>query len=240
MTRLAAFYYSDIPGEVGPVRSMRASDIGIVSPGRRLDGDQRRRQRDARPDAATPASTTTPRARPGFFRDDSRSAPYNLFTDMGAVAKNAAHTEDPSRRLPAVGHRGRPAEGPAGDPASRRRSRAVTRPAGSSATAATSTRTPTPPTATSSPPTPCSCCGCRSATRATPTPPATRCRRRSSRAAATRCSSTTAGWSAAPGRRRSLDSAITLSTKAGDLKVPAGRVWIELVPKDAGDVTFGK
>ena len=32
MTRLAAFYYSQIPGDVGPVRSMRASDIGIVSP----------------------------------------------------------------------------------------------------------------------------------------------------------------------------------------------------------------
>ena len=32
LTRLAVFYYSQIPGEVGPVRSMRASDIGIVSP----------------------------------------------------------------------------------------------------------------------------------------------------------------------------------------------------------------
>ena len=32
LTRLAAFYYSEIPANVGPVRSMRASDIGIVSP----------------------------------------------------------------------------------------------------------------------------------------------------------------------------------------------------------------
>ena len=32
LTRLAAFYYSQVPGDVGPVRSMRASDIGIVSP----------------------------------------------------------------------------------------------------------------------------------------------------------------------------------------------------------------
>ena len=31
-TRLAAFFYSEIPDEVGPIRSMRASDIGIVSP----------------------------------------------------------------------------------------------------------------------------------------------------------------------------------------------------------------
>ena len=32
MTRLAVFYYNDVPSEVGPVRSMRATDIGIVSP----------------------------------------------------------------------------------------------------------------------------------------------------------------------------------------------------------------
>ncbi len=32
LTRLAAFYYSDIPTNVGPIRSMRASDIPVVSP----------------------------------------------------------------------------------------------------------------------------------------------------------------------------------------------------------------
>ena len=32
MTRLAAFYDSRLPGVVGPVRSMRASDIGVVKP----------------------------------------------------------------------------------------------------------------------------------------------------------------------------------------------------------------
>ena len=51
---------------------MRASDIGIVSPGRRQRGHQRRRRGHHRPDPATPASPTTPRARPGFFRDSSR------------------------------------------------------------------------------------------------------------------------------------------------------------------------
>ena len=50
ITRLAAFYYSDIPGAVGPVRSMRASDIGIVTPDRRLDRHQRRRQHHPEPD----------------------------------------------------------------------------------------------------------------------------------------------------------------------------------------------
>src|SRR5262249_45304612 len=32
LTRLAAFYYSHVPGNVGPIRSMRASDIDVVSP----------------------------------------------------------------------------------------------------------------------------------------------------------------------------------------------------------------
>ena len=30
ITRLAVFFYSDVPDNAGPVRSMRASDIGIV------------------------------------------------------------------------------------------------------------------------------------------------------------------------------------------------------------------
>ncbi|WP_148615758.1 DUF3048 domain-containing protein [Nocardioides rubriscoriae] len=88
VTRLAAFYYSTIPGVVGPVRSMRASDIGIVSP---VDGDMV---------TSGAASVTIQRIEaagidyytegsPGFFRDSSRYAPYNLFTDMGEVAKAA-------------------------------------------------------------------------------------------------------------------------------------------------------
>lgn len=89
VTRLAAFYYSDIPGEVGPVRSMRASDIGIVTP---VGADvvtsgaapvTLRRVSDAGITYFTEGSA-------GFFRDSSRSAPYNLFTDLGAVAKEAS------------------------------------------------------------------------------------------------------------------------------------------------------
>ena len=37
-----------------------------------------------------------------------------------------------------------------------------------------------------------------------------------------------------------LGSPIQLSTKAGELTVPAGHTWIELVPVDGGDVTFTK
>ena len=85
LTRLAAFFYSEIPGEVGPVRSMRASDIGIVKPV------------DASVVTSGAASVTIDRisragieyfnegAR-GFFRESSRTAPYNLFTDLSETA----------------------------------------------------------------------------------------------------------------------------------------------------------
>ncbi|QIK74085.1 hypothetical protein G7071_00155 [Nocardioides piscis] len=37
-----------------------------------------------------------------------------------------------------------------------------------------------------------------------------------------------------------LTGQIELSTKKGELSVPAGRVWIELVPQGTGDVTWSK
>ncbi len=85
VTRLAAFFYSELPAAAGPVRSMRASDIGIVSP---VDGDMV---------TSGAASVTISRIRdadidyhaegtPGLFRNSSRYAPYNLFADLGEVA----------------------------------------------------------------------------------------------------------------------------------------------------------
>ena len=88
LTRLAAFYYSQIPSNVGPIRSMRASDIAVVSP--------------------VHASMVTSGAAPktiarisgagikfygegakGMYRSTDRSAPYNLFVHLGEVAKTA-------------------------------------------------------------------------------------------------------------------------------------------------------
>jgi hypothetical protein len=93
ITRLAAFYDSDIPGVVGPIRSMRASDIGIVSP---IDGTivtsggagvTVSRIKSADIPFVTEGSA-------GFRRDDTRSAPYNLFADLGAVAKATEDGKD--------------------------------------------------------------------------------------------------------------------------------------------------
>ena len=88
MTRLAVFYYSQLPKEVGPVRSMRASDIGIVSPAQ------------ANVVTSGAAGVTINRIKgagipffgegsPGVYRDNGRSAPYNLFADLEKVAQGA-------------------------------------------------------------------------------------------------------------------------------------------------------
>ncbi|HEX3930426.1 MAG TPA: DUF3048 domain-containing protein [Nocardioides sp.] len=86
LTRLAAFYYSEIPGNVGPVRSMRASDIDVVSPVH----------------ASMVTSGAAPRTialikgakipfygegSPGMYRSTERAAPYNLFVHLNEIAK---------------------------------------------------------------------------------------------------------------------------------------------------------
>jgi hypothetical protein len=88
LTRLAAFFYTQLPTKVGPVRSMRASDIGIVSPA------------EASIVTSGAAGRTIARIKgagiefyqegaPGLSRDTSRSAPYNVFADLTTVAKEA-------------------------------------------------------------------------------------------------------------------------------------------------------
>ena len=80
ITRLATFFYSELPSDVGPVRSMRATDIGIVAPlravlvasGAAAPTAKRVRKADIR--------TITEGGR-GFYRG-SGVAPYNLFVDM--------------------------------------------------------------------------------------------------------------------------------------------------------------
>jgi hypothetical protein len=92
LTRLAAFYYSQIPGEVGPVRSMRASDIGIVSP---VDADVVTSGAAAKTIARIKGAGITffQEGAKGFHRDSSRSAPYNLFADLGEVSSTIKQDE---------------------------------------------------------------------------------------------------------------------------------------------------
>jgi Protein of unknown function (DUF3048) N-terminal domain/Protein of unknown function (DUF3048) C-terminal domain len=87
LTRLAAFFYSDIPSDVGPVRSMRASDVGIVKPASAdlvaSGGAKRTIRIIANHHIPTKTEGTTPT---GFYRDDARTAPYNLFMKLSELA----------------------------------------------------------------------------------------------------------------------------------------------------------
>jgi hypothetical protein len=98
-TRLAAFYWGSTPDTVGPVRSMRATDIGIVQP---LDGVlvasggapmTIRQVAEAKIDVLEEGDT-------GFSRDDSRSAPYNLFMDLDELAGSLEEATPPASYLP--------------------------------------------------------------------------------------------------------------------------------------------
>ncbi len=93
-TRLAVFYYSHVPGRVGPVRSMRATDIGVVKPAHAVLV------------ASGGAPVTVRRLHsagikvvseggPGYARDSGRSAPYNLFMNLPTLAKTLKSANPP-------------------------------------------------------------------------------------------------------------------------------------------------
>jgi hypothetical protein len=85
-TRLAVFFYQHLPKVAGPVRSMRASDIGIVKPAHAVI---------VASGAAPPTLGRLKGAKityfieggPGYFREGTRSAPYNLMVSMPKLAK---------------------------------------------------------------------------------------------------------------------------------------------------------
>jgi hypothetical protein len=99
ITRLAVFYYGDIPETVGPVRSMRATDIGIVLP---LDAvlvaSGGAAPTVARVDDAGIQTFTEGEA--GFYREESRYAPYNLFNRLPELVKTLEPAKTPPTYLP--------------------------------------------------------------------------------------------------------------------------------------------
>jgi hypothetical protein len=99
ITRLAVFYYQKVPKLVGPVRSMRASDIGIVKPAKAVlvaSGGAPvtlRRVKAAGIKAFTEGAV-------GFERDSSRVAPYNLFMHLDKLAKRVKAKDTVPSYLP--------------------------------------------------------------------------------------------------------------------------------------------
>lgn len=100
LTRLAAFFYQSLPAKVGPVRSMRASDIGIVKP---VEGEMV---------TSGAAGVTINRlnkagvkfygeSAPGFSRDRSRSSLYSVIANLEQLAGSMDREEKrPADYLP--------------------------------------------------------------------------------------------------------------------------------------------
>lgn len=98
VTRLAVLVHSALGDAedlvVGPVRSVRSSDIGIVAPAQAVlvaSGGAP----EPVADLQAAGVQTVFEGSAGFFRDSSRPAPYNLFADLVAVADSLGTTAAP-------------------------------------------------------------------------------------------------------------------------------------------------
>jgi hypothetical protein len=237
MTRLAAFYYSSIPDEAGPVRSMRASDIGIVSP---VDGDMVTsgaagvtisRIKDAGIDFYAEGAE-------GLYRDSGRSAPYDLFADLGEVAAAAKQKEArPADYLPWGDESDLPKGQPAGKIAASFGSQTtnwVYRDGGyvnENSYAAEGDEFPADTVLALK--VPVGDAGYRDP--AGNAVPETQFVGKGEALLFHGGRLVRGTWT-----KDSLKGPLDLTTKAGELTVPAGRVWIELIPRDAGAVTFAR
>ena len=89
LTRLAAFYYSTIPPIVGPVRSMRASDIDIVSPAHASVVTSGAAGRTIGLIRGAHIPFYQEGSAKGFYRSTTRQAPYNLLVHLNEIAAQA-------------------------------------------------------------------------------------------------------------------------------------------------------
>ncbi|MFI5427681.1 DUF3048 domain-containing protein [Aeromicrobium sp. UC242_57] len=90
LTRLAAFYYSKLPSKVGHVRSLRTSDIGIAGPVRGqivASGGANGAYNKVENAGITVFSEDA--GSPGFSSDPLKSRPYNRLINLKTVNKSA-------------------------------------------------------------------------------------------------------------------------------------------------------
>ncbi|WP_375002880.1 DUF3048 domain-containing protein [Aeromicrobium sp. CTD01-1L150] len=104
LTRLAAFYHSNLPKTVGHVRSLRTTDISLAKPvagtivasggaGGVVDRVKRNKLGVVIEDEGGD----------GFRRDPGKSAPYDRLIDMNVAAERAEDAEIPGPYLPFAG-----------------------------------------------------------------------------------------------------------------------------------------
>jgi hypothetical protein len=96
LTRLAVFFDSHIPEVVGPVRSMRASDIGVVKPAKATLVASGGAPPTVRRLAGAGIKTETEGA-VGYYRDGARTAPYNLMMKLPELVESLGSTPRPAR-----------------------------------------------------------------------------------------------------------------------------------------------
>ena len=231
-TRLAVFYFQRVPELVGPVRSMRATDIGIVKPAKAvLVASGGAPPTVARVKAA--GITAFTEGATGYRRDDSRMAPYNLFMDLSELAAKTRAKETVSSYLPFGPEkelpRGRPATGIAarfsGGHTTRWRYRDGTYENQNSFAADGDRFRPDTVLVLR---VKVGDAGYRDP--AGNPVPETKFTGKGKALVFHGGRVVRGTWS------KSLDSTITLRTKAGRLTVPAGHTWIELVPQNGGRV----
>lgn len=238
-TRLASFFYSKLPANAGPVRSMRASDIGIVKP---VDGQMV---------TSGAAGVTIGRLKgagvkfysegaKGFYREGGRQAPYNLMVKLDQLAGSAKVDEArPADYLPWGDAKDLPKGQPAGKLSasfsgghttnwtfrSGKYHNDNTYAAEGDQFVADNVLVLRVQVGDA---------GYRDP--AGNPVPETKFVGKGQAMLFHNGRLVRGTWSKAK-----LDAPLTLSTKAGELKVPAGRTWIELVPNgNGGGVTFGK
>lgn len=93
VTRLAAFFYSELPTKVGHVRSTRTTDVGLAKP---VDGVLVASGGDDEPleavdDAGIPIYTYD-RNDPGWSKDPNKVAPYHVLWNLQALNKTVKKT----------------------------------------------------------------------------------------------------------------------------------------------------
>jgi hypothetical protein len=236
-TRLAAFFHSELPSLVGPVRSMRASDIGIVTPAGASVVTSGAAPVTVRRIKEAGITFITEGAK-GVFRDDARSAPYNLMADLADIGTRAARSApDPDDYLVwgAAGDlpRGVPAKGLSaffGSHTTTWELRGGTyRNVGTYAAQDEQFEADTVLVLRVE----VGDAGYRDP--AGNAVPETRFQGRGEAMLFHGGRMVRATWT-----KRGLDQPLTLATKQGELAVPAGHTWVELVPRQGGEVRVGR
>jgi Protein of unknown function (DUF3048) N-terminal domain/Protein of unknown function (DUF3048) C-terminal domain len=235
-TRLAVFFYQHTPREVGPVRSMRATDIGIVKPAKAVlvasGGAPPTIRRIKRAGIKVYSEPSL-----GYRRDNSRRAPYNLFMALTKLAGTVKAKDTVPSYLPF----GAASDMPTGQPAKR--------------FSATFSGQHTTSWAYR---------GGRYTNLNSFAAPGDRFRPDNvlvlrvrvgdagykdpagNPVPETKFTGTGQAMLFSHGRvvrgtwKKKLDTTVSLSTRSGDLRVPAGHTWIELVPVNGGNVTIGR